>query len=455
VLACAASAAGADWIRLRDGDIELLTDAGAGSGRETLARLAQIRAVLPAAPPGRSGARAARVYLFASGREFQNYAESRSTGGFYQSGLERDYIALPAGSQARRGIVHEYIHLLLDRGAPALPLWFEEGTAEFYSTAEIRGGRVRVGAPVEEHVRTLAGARWVPAAELMRASRTSRLYDERSRAGLFYAQSWALVHMLNLAPGYRDGMARLAESLAAGEEAEPAFLAAFGKTPAQAVRELERYLPGAGAVTVEGAAPASRIAPPEPLTALEAVLARAELALRTRHYGLALRLYEQAAREQGGSAEAQVGLGMLALHQGDRAAARGLLERAIAAGGVDASAWFEYALFERESGAPRERVTELLRQAVARNPALAEAQFTLGVRATDDGDYQAAVAHLRQAVAAQPRRSSFWHALAFALEKLGRRPEARDAAGRARRTAATPEEESMAEALAESLRVSP
>jgi superkiller protein 3 len=85
------------------------------------------------------------------------------------------------------------------------------------------------------------------------------------------------------------------------------------------------------------------------------------------------------------------------------------------------------------------------------NPDFGEAQFTVGVRLTDDGRYEDAVAHLRRAVQALPRQSSFWHALAFALSKLGQRSDALDAARHAVRTVANPEEERMADALFQSL----
>jgi Flp pilus assembly protein TadD len=206
-------------------------------------------------------------------------------------------------------------------------------------------------------------------------------------------------------------------------------------------------------VTVDGPPePAQSVAPAEQFSPVDATLARAELAFRTGRAAVARRLYDEARKQQPSSPAVEFGLGMLALSEGDRAGARQHLERSLELDPSSAEAWLEYALFERESGASRARVEELLRKAAGLNPSLAEARFMLGVRATDDGRLDEAVDHLRQAVRVLPRQSSFWHALAFALEKLGQRREAADAARNALRTASTVEEESMARALSDSLR---
>jgi tetratricopeptide (TPR) repeat protein len=442
--------AAADWIRLRTPEIELLTDAGERAGRDTLARMNQVRGFFS---DNAQGPLNLRIYLFSSEREFRDYTDVSSTDGFYQSGPERDYIVLHSGVKPGRVVVHEYIHLLLNHGTAPLPSWFEEGMAEFYSTLEPRGSRVALGIPIEEHRQTLSRERWMDAAELMQTLAKSPVIDERSRAGIFYAQSWALVHMLNLGPRYRMGMPRFVALLAEGVDTPECFSQAFGKTPEQAISDLKSYISRAGPAVVEGATavPQRAAAAAERMPEVEAALARAELALRTGHREPARKLFEQAAREHPDSPDAEAGLGMLAMYDGDRMAARKHLERALTLGARDANTWFEYAMFERESGADRARVDELLRKAVELNPGLGEAQFTLGVRLTDDGRYEDAVAHLGRAVRALPRQSPFWHALAFALDKLGRRPEALDAARRAVRSASSPEEERMADALFQSL----
>ena len=448
VLTCA-PLSHADWLRLESPDAQLYTDAGERAGREALNRLAQLRELFVSKAPGLA---APRVFLFSSERDFRAIADGTRTAGFYRKGQGWELIALSAGEEALRVMTHEYVHLLLAR-APAdthrFPAWLEEGLAEFYSPIEIRSGRATVGALLPAHRGVLAKARWLSPAELANA----RHPEEASRDGVFYAQSWALAHMLNLGEEYRAGFPAFAERLAGGAGVEEALAASFGKTFERMISDLRRYLDKMKPVQVDAEAVGRAEIKSSRLTALEASLLRAEVALRTEHPEVARGLLGEAQRANPGSAAVLAGLGMLAMFDNDRGKAREYLERATAAGG-DASVWFEYALFERESGASAERVKALLEEAAKRDPGHTEARFLLGVRATDAGELEAAVRHLSEAVRAEPRRSSFWHALAFVLDRLGRRTEAATAAQRAVRTASTPEEQAMADALAVSLRPS-
>jgi len=448
VLAAGVPCCAADWIRLRTPDIEMVSDAGERSARDTLTRLTRIRDLFPA---GRG--EPLRIFLFSAEKDFREYAPGPVADGFYQTGPERDYIVLRSGATPARVIVHEYIHLLLNHGTAPLPLWFEEGTAEFYSNLEFSGGRSLVGRSIAEHVATLDSAKWLNAAELAGVTRTSRIYDERARAGIFYAQSWALVHLLNLSTEYRQGMARFADLLASGADGEAAFEEAFGRSMDRALADLRGYLHKARGATVGGSTP-TRPAPVEMtrIADTEAAMLRADLALRTSHSEVARRWFLQIAREVPGTAPAETALAFLAMIEDDRLSARTHIEKALAVDGSDAALWFEFAMLERESGAARERVDELLGTAASRNPDFAEARFLLGVHATDDGRYAEAIAHLRVAVRVLPRQSSFWHALAFALERAGQQAEAAEAAARAVRTAATIEEERMGRTLLDSLK---
>jgi tetratricopeptide (TPR) repeat protein len=143
---------------------------------------------------------------------------------------------------------------------------------------------------------------------------------------------------------------------------------------------------------------------------------------------------------------------MLAMTQNRPGDARRHLERAVQLDGKDSTILFEYALLERDAGAGTDRVRDLLEKVVALNPNFGEAQLLLGVRATDDRRFDAAVAYLHDAARLLPRQSYVWHALAYAEQKLGHYPQALDAAQRAVRTASTDEQEHMAEALRDALR---
>ncbi|MCU1337262.1 MAG: hypothetical protein JWO19_2843 [Bryobacterales bacterium] len=446
----AALPAQADWLRLRGTHTELLTDAGEKEGRRALSRLEQIRAILPAA--GDDGGRELRVVLFDSEKEFREYARSESTSGLYQSGLERDYIVTYAGGELPRVVTHEFVHFLLNQTPAPLPRWFEEGTAELYSNAQINGKRVRIGKEIEPHMNLLLARPWLTATQLA-AERPAVSADQEQAESMFYAESWALMHMLNLSPNYRDHLPQFVTLLAQGTDASEAFRGAFGRDFEKALAELPSYLRRIRSVQLGTPPPAPFLAAKsELLSDVDAMLLRGDVALRRGLAEQARTFFEQAAREHPESAAAEAGLGMLALTQNRPGDARRYLERAMQLDAKDATILFEYALLERDAGAGTERVRELLEKVVALNPNFGEAQLLLGVRATDDRRYDAAVTYLRDAARLLPRQSYVWHALAYAQQKLGHYPEALEAAQRAVRTASTDEQEHMAEALRDALR---
>lgn len=449
--ATGAHALGADWIRLKSAEFELLTDAGAARGHELLARLEQVHWVFGGLTRG--GARSpvpVRVFLFASDSEFRHYRPGEATTGYFQGGPERNYIVMRwAGPETWRVAAHEYIHLLLNHSAPRLPRWLEEGTAEFYSTLQPEGQQVRIGTAIPAHLARLATAQWLDASTLVGVRRDSPHYNERGRTGIFYAQSWALVHMMNLGEKYRRGMAEFARLLENGQPHGAAFEEAFGTTVAAALRDLRGYVSGGRLpqVTVD-TAPVTEadIGAPEAVPRIESEMALADLLWHLGRQAQAQEKYTKLARQGGSAIEVETGLGAAALERRDYEGARRHLGRAIELGSRQAETHFEYAMLLRETGGSPDEVERHLRRTVELNPNFAEAHFLLGAAASQAKRYGDAIAHLERAVAVLPRQSYFWHALAMAYHGSGNLAGARRAAWRARDSAVTDHELGMAEA---------
>lgn len=438
------------WHRLRSPHFELVTDAGDKAGRAILEALEQVREVFRE-PDGtsRSSPLPVRVYLFASARQYRHYQPSAPVKGFYQGGPDANYIVLLAsGAETRRIAFHEYVHLVLNHSAVRLPQWFEEGVAEFYSTLELRRGKLAIGRPVESHVRLLAASEWLDAATLEAVTRRSPLLDEAARAGIFYAQAWALVHMLNFSEPYRGRLPEYAALLADGEPAAAAFERAFGKTLRQALDDLRTYVAGGRFAVAELA-----WAPLEPATVTIEPLSESERELALMNLQLALGLWEvseetlrRLARSREPAPDVETARAKLAMIRKDFQAARSHFEAAIAAGSLDPSTYFEYAMLLRDTGGDRGRVAGLLGRTIELNPYHAEAHFLLGTTAVNEGRLEEGLEHLRQAAEILPRQSSFWHALALAYHKAGRSELARRAARRSLEAALTEQERQMAQA---------
>ena len=444
LLAACLSGGDSGWLRLKSQHLELLTDAGDHVGRRQLLRLEQLRQVLG---PGRATPLPVRVLLFGEERDFRFFRPGSAVRGFYQSGPERDFIVLPVGAgDTSRRASHEYVHLVLNHTSTALPQWLEEGTAEFYSTLEPAGERLTVGLPVTSHISLLAKRKWMDANALAAFGKGSPAYGDPRASDIFYAQSWALTHMLNMHPAYRARMPDFVLALDRGAAPVEAFQSAFAKDIGPALDDLREYL-------ARGRLPVAKVdwSPPveqrivaEPLTDLESGLAQVELLLLLDKRDEAARRIKALEAGHPQSAELQLALGLYLLTEKNYAAAAEKLRQAIHHGSASAS--FEYAMLLRDQNAPPEEVKRHLETAVARNPNHAEAQFLKGLMAAREGRYEDALGPLSQAVRVLPRQSYFWHALALCQHHLGNREQSRISAMRALRSATTPEKREMAEA---------
>lgn len=397
----------ANWIALRTPGFELYTDASEKSARAALNRLANIRRLLP---DSNVEPVPLRVVLFASARDYRSIAPLDSSSGFYQSGPERDYIVMTSDAQLPRVVVHEYVHFALNVRGTRRPMWIEEGLAEFYSNAQFSATTARLGAPIPEHLDRLAHDKWLTPAQLEAGISDS----------LFYAHAWALVHMFRHQPLFPEHLTD------------------------EDLTDLRRYLRNLKMEAVP--APPSISAPKvvtEPISALDVLLLRGDLALRTQHPALARTFYDQAAREFPNSSTAAAGLGAMHLLTGDVVAARKSLQHAIEINDRDPAAWFQLGLLDHDDAA--------LARAAELNPNLGEAHLLLGVHATDDNLLPLALNHLQQAVRLMPLKSYAWYSLAFAQTRATQNVAARESLQRALHTANTPEQRKMAETLVSSL----
>lgn len=443
------------WYRFQAGTWEFYTDGGDRRGEQLLRQLAEAHAALRAAAPELAAASAAprrplRVMLFRSGRDFAPFRRGEAHRALFLAGIETDWILLPdSGGETARAARHELVHLMLRRSGARPPAWLEEGLADYYSTMEFGSGRLRLGRAPAGHAQLLRDETWIGAARLL----SLQPEDARGReAGLFYAQSWALVRWMMLEGG---GAARVAAMLAlvgAGRSQPAAFEETFGlslDTALERARRITERIPPEAAPDVRAAAVNSagirilREPAPPPL----ADLLRAEALLDAGHEREAERLARETARRHPDSAAAETLLGVLALRRSAYEAARAHLERAIALGGAGARTYFEYAMLARDRRGPAALVEESLRQAVAADPQFAEAWLVLGNWLLTQGRAREAAPCLEKATALDPQRSAAWEALGRALLEAGHRRRAREAAGRALSSAATSEQGEMARAL--------
>jgi tetratricopeptide (TPR) repeat protein len=195
----------------------------------------------------------AAVYVFGTHKEFEPFlplynGKPGSMGGyfFHDEDVYDIALQLEGFEEGAEVVFHEYTHLLLRNAARFIPLWLDEGLAEYYSTYALDsdGRRANVGKPLARHV-LLLRERFVPLADLIRVDHGSPMYNERDRQSIFYAEAWALTHyLMNAMPEGQVALNRYATAVAKGAEPGAAFVDAFGKTPAAFEKELRTYIHG-------------------------------------------------------------------------------------------------------------------------------------------------------------------------------------------------------------------
>ena len=108
-----------------------------------------------------------------------------------------------AGRGGVVGLCGAWLHYVLlnthlQLGTDGMPLWLNEGLAEFFQNTDIRDKDVLVGQPSPDNIIYLRQHRLIPLPMLFQVDATSPYYHEEEKGSVFYAESWALTHYLEV-----------------------------------------------------------------------------------------------------------------------------------------------------------------------------------------------------------------------------------------------------------------
>jgi tetratricopeptide (TPR) repeat protein len=169
--------------------------------------------------------------------------------GYFQPGSDVNYITLTAELGQENPfstIFHEFVHSLTNDNTYSAPVWFSEGLAEFYSTFDVTDGEKKVwlGKPISHHVFQLRESKFLPLQRLFAIDHGAPEYNERDKKGVFYAQSWALVHFLLLGNNSQrqQQFIKYLDLLANGAPVDESFKQAFQTDFATMEKELKNYI---------------------------------------------------------------------------------------------------------------------------------------------------------------------------------------------------------------------
>lgn len=169
--------------------------------------------------------------------------------GYFQAGDDMNYIAILLDRNERQRnsystAFHEYVHLHLRQNVPGVPLWLNEGLAEFYSSMQFSDTEAIIGAPISSYIRLLRAQELLPLDTLFSISNDSPHYNEQKKTGMFYGQSWALVHylMMGAAGRRQEQFKQFLQHVSRGDPTDKAIESAFGITVPVIEKELQDYV---------------------------------------------------------------------------------------------------------------------------------------------------------------------------------------------------------------------
>jgi tetratricopeptide (TPR) repeat protein len=449
---CAQAWAASGWRLTRSEYFEVYSQGSDASTRSTLLWLEQLRGFfLQQTGLTLDHLPAVRVIAFGSPKEYEQY-RLRSADAYYVGAESQDYIVMPAsGPDEFHNAAHEYAHLILHVSGLRYPDWLKEGLAEFFSTVHVGESGSELGGDLPARSQLLRRREWIPLTELLAQSEESLRRDDRERAGLFYAESWALTDMLFLSAEYGPRFRELMTALSFGEPGQQAFAKVYGKPIGQVTRDLHAWVNRRGVppIHLPGVATPSAAVEVSDVPALAARSLLAELMMAAGELDRAEALYRDLDRESPRNPDLAAALGTIALSRGDHEGARREWKHAIEAGVTDARLCYRYAVLAGMVGLANDEVRPALERAVALRPEFDDARYMLALLEKNTSHYEAAIVQLRAMRRIAPARLyDYWSILSDALNELAQREEAQAAADQAARYAANPRERARAAQLA-------
>src|SRR6185369_474229 len=224
------------WVSVRTKNFLLIGNAGEKDIRKVGLKLEQFREVFTRLFPKMrfNTPVPTTVVVFKSDSSYAPFKPGPNIAGYFQPGPDVNYITLTTEVRGQQDpfsvIFHEYTHLLVENTFKEIPLWFNEGLAEYYSTFSITDDqKITLGAPIGNHVFLLRESKMLPLRTLLEVDHKSPYYNEKNKQGIFYAQSWALMHYLIIGKeGKVEQLSKFIELVGAQMPLDQAFQQAFG-----------------------------------------------------------------------------------------------------------------------------------------------------------------------------------------------------------------------------------
>lgn len=388
------------WIRVETPHFELYTQIDEQQARQALQIFEQARTFfLQTSLGSKLGGGSVRILDLASETEYAPYLVKPGAYACYQRGSRGDYIVMRDLNPRYYEIaVHEYTHYVVERAGLKLPMWLNEGLAEFYATVEPHGSQWLVGRAQPGRLQVLQRERHLRLETLFSVDGASSYYNDPQKMQIFYAESWALTHMLAAAEGYYQHFGEFVAAISAGHTENEAFELAWGKDVASVEADLDRYLRQRN---LSGLLYDTKIQQNDSAPVIAALsepeldLSFADL-LSSNPYaapGVEQKLTALSRKHPDDPGFEEL-LGYLALRQKRTELAESHFSKAVERQSRDPIAVYNSARLQQSSGASAAQVIPLLQRALELNPDYVPARIDLGFTAAKANQFDLAVATL-------------------------------------------------------------
>jgi tetratricopeptide (TPR) repeat protein len=193
-----------NWVKVRSPHFTVLSNGSEKQARDIAAGFEQIHAVFAQALPGLRTDSGAETIVIApkDERTFVQLVpwqkkQSGHIAGEFHKGWEKDFVIvrLDVPEETRNTVYHEYIHKLLHLNFTRMPVWLDEGLAEFFGNTQFRSNQTLIGVP-SPRIGVLRGRTPYPLQTILTVGPASPYYHDEDKVYMFYAESWALTHFL-------------------------------------------------------------------------------------------------------------------------------------------------------------------------------------------------------------------------------------------------------------------
>ena len=440
-----------NWIEVRSPHFTVDTNAGEKEARKIADQFEQIRQMFHSAfgamrvDPGQPiiivAAKNENTMKLFLPEEFEVKGHIHHAG-LYQPGEDKDYVVMRLDSEGENPfhtLYHEYTHALMRLNFTGVPLWLDEGLAEFYGNSQLGEKESRTGTIDPGHLYLLQQSKLIPIETLLEVDHQSPYYNENNRASVFYAESWALVHYLMMDKDARQQqllknfLAAWQKSGSQVQAAQEAFgdLKQFGKRIEGYARQ-QSFMVG---LVKSGQEAAEKTYTARSVSPAEATALRGDFFAHHNRLEQAQPVLKEAAQAEPNLAFAHEALGYYHYRQHALSQASAEIQEALKLGATGFAPQYLHGIFLMQQGrVDRETALEAkmsLEKAIQLNPQFAPAFEGLSQAYARFPELQKeAVNAAIKAVQLDPGQHVYAINLAYLLLNSGRYPEARTMAQR-------------------------